>query len=278
MDDLLGAEHAHREECLAYHGSLRLWAAYKSFYLEMIPQLNKQVRADTRIMPNKQYDLLVPQLTTAFLSLAGAEQNALAGYPFNAFTVLRNIEDNLMLTSAVLQKYTTFLEVEGLVEGQQIDMKEVKKLRKQTEEKVRKRMKGHESGLTQSTKTQLTRINNLYDYEVHGSRLSLSRSMDWYTSDVPLHCLPVFNEKDFVVFLNRYSEIAWMFFRLLPNLQRPGHPLPEPWGEKFEVLDGAFRQMVGSLKNEEGDEIGLAIVEYIDHAFPFSEETYFPLK
>lgn len=153
----------------------------------------------------------------------------------------------------------------------------MKKLRKDTEFEVRRKMTGSDSGLTQETRDELAQWDALFDFEVHGARLSLAGAQGWMKGQEPLPVLPRFEEMQFALFLNRYCEVGWMVHRLTPAIQPPGVPLPASWMEKWRVLDDSFEITVHSLTQQLEKKIGAAIVELVKTKFPFNEQSAFPL-
>jgi hypothetical protein len=85
------------------------------------------------------YGLFVPRLAHGFQSLCGAERVAICGYPYHAYTLLRNTFDSVALTSAALQKIADFYSIEGVTPGKPLEVVAVKKLRKHTEFEVRRK-------------------------------------------------------------------------------------------------------------------------------------------
>jgi hypothetical protein len=55
-------------------------------------------------------------------------------------------------------------------------------------------MTGDRSGLPHQTLADLARLDELFDYETHGSRLSLAVAMGWMRGERPLIVLPKFEE------------------------------------------------------------------------------------
>lgn len=153
----------------------------------------------------------------------------------------------------------------------------MKKLRKETEFEVRRKMTGSDSGLTPETRDELSKWDALFDFEVHGARLSFAGAQGWMKGQEPLPVLPRFEEKQFAMFVNRYCEVIWMVHRLTPAIQPPGVPLPAAWGEKWRVLDDSFEITVHSLTQQLGKKIGGAVVELVRAKFPFDEQSAFPL-
>lgn len=274
---LFDAEQKHQQAILQYKGYLALSDAFKCFFLETVELINTVRRPKVTAPLSEFYGMFVPRLAHDFQSLCGAERVAICGYPYHAYTLLRNTFDNLVLTSAALQKVTDFYSIEGVTPGKPPDIAAVKKLHKDTEFEVRKKMTGSDSGLTQETRDELSKWDALFDFEVHGARLSLAGAQGWMKGQESLPVLPRFEEMQFAMFVNRYCEVGWMVHRLTPALQPPGVPLPAAWMEKWRVLDDPFEITVHSLTQQLGKKIGAAIVELVKAKFPFNEQSTFPL-
>ena len=152
---LFDEEQKHQEAALRLTGYLALSDAFKCFFLETVELVNTVCRPKVTTPLSEFYVVFVPRLAHSFQSLCGAERVAICGYPYHAYTLLRNTFDNLVLTSAALQKLTDFYSIEGVVPGKPLDVPAVKKLRKNTEFEVRRRMTGSDSGLTQECRDEL---------------------------------------------------------------------------------------------------------------------------
>lgn len=274
---LFDAEEKYGQAVLSYKGYLALSDAFKCFFLETVELLNTETKPKIKCPLSEFYPLFVPRLTHSFLSLCGAERIAIRGYPYQAYTILRNIFDNLVLTSAALQKIADFYSIEGVEPGRPLDINAVRKLRKKTEFDVRDNMTGSNSGLSPSTVNELAKWDSLFDYEVHGARLSLATAQGWMKGTEQLPILPKFNEDQFALFLNRYCEVGWMAHRLVPLIQPPNVPFSDVWKEKWRVLDESFEVTVFSLTGQLGKAIGATIVEFVKAKFPFNEGTAFTL-
>lgn len=274
---LFDEEEKHSQAVLKYKGYLALSDAFKCFFLETVEFVNTYCRPKVTTPLSEFYGLFVTRLVHSFKSLCGAERLAIRGYPYHAYTLLRNTFDNLVLTSAALQKITDFYSIEGIDPGKPLDPNAARKLRKATEYRVRRQMVGNQSGLTQVTIDELSRWDTLFDYEVHGAQLSMVAVQGWLKGTAPLPVLPVFEETPFVMFVNRFCEIGWMAHKLFPLVQPPEAPLPEAWKNKCRVMDNCFEYAVDSLTKELGKKIGAAIVEFVKAKFPFNELSTFPL-
>jgi len=269
-------EQTYNSRVLKYKGHLALSDAFKCFFLETVELLNAYCRPTNRVPVHSVYGFFVPRMRHAFHSLCGAERAAVTGYPMLAYTVLRNVFDNLILFSAALQKFTDFYSIEGVEPDKPpIDIASVNKLRKKTERAARLKMTGDESNLTQETRDELAKWDMTFDWEVHGARLSFVAAQEWIRGNEPLTVLPQLVEREFVMFINRYCEVGWMTHRLIPNLQLPGNPLSDAWKDKWRVLDDSFEAVAREF-SESGKPIGAAIVELVKTKFPFNENSEFP--
>jgi hypothetical protein len=274
---LFDKEEAHSQTCLQYKGFLALTDAFKCIFLETVELLNSECLPKISDPLSEFYALFIPRLTHSFKSLCGSERLAIKGYPYQAYTILRNTFDNLVLSSAALQGMTDFYSIEGIEDGKEFDLQSSKKLRKDTEFEVRRMMTGSKSGLQQVTIEELVEWDALFDYEVHGARLSLADAKSWIQGQAPLPVLPVFQEHAFAMFMNRYCEIAWLNHRLLPLVQPAEAPLGQPWEEKWHIIDESFETMVNSLTEQLEKKIGEAFVEFVNSKFPFDAKSSFPL-
>lgn len=274
---LFDEEEKHGRAVLQYKGYLALSDAFKCLFLETVELINIECRPKITTPLSEFYGLFVPRLSHSFQSLCGAERVAIRGYPYHGYTLLRNVFDNLVLTSAALQKFADFYSIEGVEPGKPVDPDAVRKLRKSTEFAVRRKMTGDQSGLSQQTLAELAMWDALFDYETHGARLSLTQAMGWMKKTAPLPVLPKFDESAFAMFMNRFCEVGWITHRLIPALQPPGVSLPAGWKEKWRVIDESFEISVESLTKQLGKTIGAAIVEFVKAKFPFNEHSAFPL-
>lgn len=270
-------EEKYKSRALQYKGHFALSNAFKCFFLETVELINAYSSPSNRAPVQSVYGFFVPRMRHAFHSLCGAEKVALSGYPLPAYTVLRNIFDNLILFSAALQKFTDFYSIEGVEPDKPpIDIASVNKLRKKTERTVRLKMTGDESNLTPETRDELKQWDMMFDWEVHGARLSLVAAQEWLRGNEPLNILPRLIEREFAMFINRYCEVGWMTHRLVSSLQFPGAPLSDAWKEKWRVLDESFEAVTNAFE-ESGKPIGAAIIELVKKKFPFNEHSYFSI-
>ncbi len=158
-----------------------------------------------------------------------------------------------------------------------MDIAAIKKLRKKTEHAVRLKMTGDQSNLSPETRDALEKWDMMFDWEVHGARLSLVGAQEWLRGIEPLPVVPRLVEREFAMFMNRYCEVGWMTHRLIPSLQLPCVPLSDAWKEKWRVLDDSFEAVAKAISEEGGKPIGSAIIELVKAKFPFNEHSEFPI-
>lgn len=275
---LTNAEHEHEEYFEGNFGGF--WAltyASNCFFLETVERLNTESRPKVSAPLSEFYPMFFGRLVQGFRSLCGSQRLALVGYSLTAFTVLRNIFDDAVMTSACMQKITDFYSVEGVVPGVEVNLEGVKALRRKTEWQVRKCFVGPESGLSANTIEHLTSLDKIFDFEVHGARLSMAGMQGWLRGREPLPVVPKFDGKDASMYMNRAAEIGWMVHRLIPLAQPAVAPLAADWSDKWVVIDDSFRVMVESLTTDLGKGIGAAMCEFVNAKFPFNSKSIFPL-
>jgi len=278
VHELFDAEKKHGLQITRFQGYLSLSDAFKSFFLETAETFNSYIVPQIRSPLSEYHAMFFPRLFYAWQSLCGFERLALHGYPLQAYAGLRNIFDSVQALSAAAQGFVDSYAIEGVVPGQPFDPAQMKKLRRKAEKEVSLLMSGSKSGLTQATIDELALWDSLFDFEVHGGRLSLANAQGFMRGTERLPIFPQFRERDFAMFMNRYCEIAWMTHRLVPLVQPPAIPLDRQWKEKWQVIDESFGVVATSLTKENGKAIGAAIVEYVNAKFPFAADSVFPLK
>lgn len=272
-----GTQNAYGQEVLQFRGHFALSDAFKAVFLEAVELMNSYCRARVSVPLSEHYPQFLPRLANAFHTLCGAECAAIHGYPRPAFTTLRNVFDDVVLVSASLQKVTNFYKIEGIDPNRKFDPDTAKRARKEEEFRVRRLMTGSESGCSADVTSELTKLNELFDIEVHGGRLSLTDAMAFMKGTGPLHVLPKFAPQTFALFMNRFSEVGWAVHRLLPAIQPPEVPMPKEWADRWSLVDESFEIAVRSLSNELGMKVGDAYAEFINAKFPFNAGSVFPL-
>ena len=272
---LEAAKLQHVMDSSRYKGFDALVNAWKCFFLETVEQFNSFIRPQVKDQLPFSYALLLERLALYFSGLNAAEIVATQGYPLQAYTLLRNVFDSVVLCSAVAQGLTDFPKLEGVEDGKEFDPAIFQKLRRKEERKIRPMMTGEASGLSAETASQLAKWDVLFDHETHGGLLSRAFSADWLRGTQPLPVMPQFLEDRYAMYLNRYCEIAWMVHRLLPLIQPRGIPLGADWKSKWRTLDESFLETAKALTVQMGKPIGAAIVELVEMKFPFNADATF---
>ena len=272
-----GAQDAYSKDVVQFGGHLALTDGFKAVFLEAVELINTYCRPQIKAPLSEYYPQFLPRLANSFHTLCGAECAAIRGYPRPAFTTLRNVFDDVVMVSAALLKMTDFYKIEGIDPNMKFEPVAAKKARKDEEFKVRKLMTGSDSGLSAAVTSELAKLNDLFDMEVHGGRLSLAEAMDFMKGTGPLPVLPQFAPMTFALFMNRFNEVGWAVHRLLPAIQPPGVPMPKEWADRWTLVDESFEIAVRSLSNELGKNVGDAYAEFINVKFPFNAASVFPL-
>jgi hypothetical protein len=278
VHELFDAERAYGLKATKFQGYLSLSDAFKSFFLETAELFNSRIVPRITAPLSEYHAMFFPRLFYAWQSLCGFERLALHGYPLQAYSGIRNIFDSVQALSAALQGFVDFYAIEGIIPGQAFDAAQMKKLRRKAEQEISLSMSGSKSGLSQATIDELALWDSLFNYEVHGGRLSLANAQGFMRGKERLPIFPQFRERDFAMFMNRYCEIAWMTHRLIPLVQPSAIPFDQRWKDKWTVIDKSFGIVSLSLTQENGKAIGAAIVEYVNAKFPFNANTTFPLN
>lgn len=273
---LLNAEKKFSKLMEQYKGYGALATAFVEFFLETVAAYNREMQPRVTAMVTAEHVLLVERLVHGFLTLRAAQLVAHRGYPLQAFTLLRNVSDDCVLTSGAMQGLTTFEELSGIKPEEPFDKTSMLKNRRNTERKVRSKMDGADGGLSAETLKWLRMLDEMYDWETHGGRLTSAYNMDWLKGHAPLAIVPKFREQPAALFMNRFCEVAWMVHRLLPLIQLAAQPLSQTWGEKWRVVDSSFDLLVTSLAKDLNKPAFTAVRDFVTTKFPFSERSYFP--
>ena len=265
-----------------FKGLVTISNAFRSVFIDAVDILNgTSAQHATDASLSQRWHLthtwLLPRLAQNFRWLCGAEQQAFAGYPYPAFAQVRNIFDSAIITSAVAQGFASFEDAEGIIVGVPFDAQKTKNKRKATERIIDRKMTGADSGLSSTTMSQLNKVDELFDLETHGQRLSAVESMAWMKRQEPLRILPHYDDTSFAPFMNRYVETIWMVHRLLPLMRPPSAPSSDPWNSSWCVLDKSLQRCAFALTAQFGKPIGSAIVEFVTTKFPFNARSTLPI-
>lgn len=276
FERLAEAEYEYSVASSQMKGHVSLSKAAACFFLNSVPRFNLEIqpRLVEPVPPDQA--LLIEKIAHIFSCLRASEIASNNGYPLQGFTILRNAYDDCVLASAAAQGFTTFSRLHGVEEGEEYNEGVAKKRRKKEEGNIRRLMDGTASGLTAQTTVQLRKLDSLYDLEVHSGRVSQIHSVGWLRGTDGLRVTPSYNEMNAATFMCRFSEVGWMFHRLLPNIQPSGIQFSPDWGVGWQVIDESFEIMVASMTEQLGKPIGSAMREFVNAKFPFDQNWSFP--
>lgn len=270
LNTVVEAESEFFSKASAFKGYRAICDSFRCLFMDNVVALNVETRVDDPPV-SETYRWILLQIADNFHWLCAAEQQAFAGYPFPALSQLRNIFDSAVITAAVAQGIATPAEAEGT--SQDRHPPSVRKRRRKMEKQIENAMLGASSGLTAEAQTQLENINNLFDLETHGHRLTATRAVDWLAGKAPLRFLPHFTEFQFAAFLCRHIETMWMVHRLLPLTRLPSLHSRDQFKAHWEALDSQFHRSSRGLAEQVGKPVGLAIVEFVTQKFPFAADS-----
>lgn len=267
---LLGAEAKHataiQQHCSSY---LALANDFKCFFMETSQLLSKESHSGARI---EAYNLFVLRAIHSFKSLCAADKLAFFGYPYHGFVLLRNLFNDLVLTSAALGDLKIFYHIQGIQPEEKPDNIDlVTKLRRKTEREMQSQMIGSKSKLSQSTIDELKRIKMTFNWETHASLFSLIQAVDSIKEAGGIYPLPTFEQKAIAFFISRFCQVGWMTHRILPPLQLSSTLFPDDWRRKWHAIDERFCAFVKAYPKT-----GAAMDEFISAKFPFDEHSVFP--
>lgn len=275
---VLNQEAAFRDYVLQkFYGQVVLMDSFFSFFIETVKIAARL--AQERGIPRNcgHYQILLMSYITIFRSFRAAENLLLRGYPFDGFALLRDLKDRVIFLGALIHGKTSFPKLNGVDPGIQVtelNWPRIKKESKLEEHRILDEMIRKKSGLPIEIQKELKGWENLFNVEVHGSRLTFAQDLDWLLGKKGLSMGPVPNEKGPAMYMNRASEIGWFVVRTFPFLQLEAGAFGIEWEQKRFVLDNSFRIMVEGLAKA-GKKIGEAILVLVDKKFTFPNDLHY---
>ncbi len=203
-------------------------------------------------------------------------------YPMDGFARLRYLKEEALYLGALLSGLTSYSKIkgwDGVVKPGKVptpeEMDQVSRNRKKEEKRVLCLMIREKSGLAPEQLMQLHRWETFFNLEVHGARLTqaLEHGPALRGEDT-LSLAPKRRQASCAMFMNRFSEVAWMLHRTLPILQLSTRRFDAAWGRKWQLLDDNFLSMVQSLADL-GKPFGNVFVAFVSQKFPFEPEVCF---
>ena len=263
-----------------FHGQFVLMDSFFEFFIDTIDKAVKLARLKKLPSEYSTYPLVLHYYITIFRSFRAAENLLKCGYPLDGYALLRDLKDRAIFVGALAHGKTSFQKLLGVLEEQSVtpitdeEYRRITKRRKGEECRVLNEMIRKNSGLPADVRKELQIWENLFHEEVHGSKLTFSIDIGWLQGTQALSLGPVPNDKSVAVYINRASEIGWLYLRTFPFLQLEPNAFGKEWREKWVVLDDSFRIMIQSL-TKLGKKIGEVFPALVNAKFTFPEDLHY---
>ena len=221
------------------------------------------------------YPICLVEFVTQFRGIRAAELLSVNGYPLDGYSLQRNLKDQALFLGAIVGGISSFPALYGLNDSTvtpwtKKDQQAALNRRRDAEKRILSQMIGKNSGLDATHLEAIMQWNNLFHQQVHGARLSTMREMfAWLQEKKDFAVAPRMDDDGFAVYMNRFTEIAWMTHRSLPFLQTEIIHFSDEWQHQWQVLDDALRVSVEGLGSL-GKKIAPAFIAMIDSKFATS--------
>jgi hypothetical protein len=254
-----------------------------SFFAFFIQTVNKAIKfAHLKKWPPEYptYPFVLLYYVTIFRSFRAAENLLKCGYPLDGYALLRDLKDRAIFLGALVHGKTSFPKLFGVLKDQSVtsitqkEYQRIKKEIKNEERRILNEMIRKKSGLPADVQEELEIWENYFHEEVHGPRLTFSEDIHWLQGKQSLSLGPVPHKGSIAMYINRASEIGWLFVRTFPFLQLEPNAFGKEWREKWTVLDDSFRIMIQGLEKM-GKKIGQAIPVLVNMKFTFPDDLFY---
>jgi hypothetical protein len=215
-----------------------------------------------------------------FHTFRAAEILVLNGHAFDGYAILRNAKEQALCLGAVangLSSIPNWFGHKGLPEAEwtREQYEQTLKSREVEERRIRQGMIGKQSGLGAEQIAELQKWDRMFNLQVHGARLTQYKAADALRDkSKPFVLAPQPHVDEDAVYMNRFSEVAWMSNRCLLFLQLKELPFADDWLRRWQIMDESIRYMVLGLDSL-GKKIAKAFESMIDTKFPFNRETVY---
>lgn len=261
-------------------GQFVLMDSFFTFFIETVDKAVKFARLKKWPPEYSIYPFVLLYYITIFRSFRAAENLLKSGYPLDGYALLRDLKDRAIFVGALVHGKTSFRKLLGILEKQSVpsitekEYQTIKRRRKDEQRRILDEMIRRKSGLPADVQKELEIWENLFHEEVHGSLLTFSKDIGWLQGKQPLSFGPIPNDGSIAMYINRASEIGWLFLRTFPFLQLEPNAFGKEWREKWTVLDDSFRIMIQSLEKI-GKKIGHVFPILINARFTFPDDLYY---
>jgi hypothetical protein len=221
------------------------------------------------------YPTCLVEFVTQFRGIRAAELLSVNGYPLDGYSLQRKLKDQALFFGAIVGGISSFPALYGLNNSTgtpwtKKDQQAALHRRRDEEKRILSHMIGKNSGLDPTHLEAITQWNNLFHRQVHGGQLSTAlEGLAWLQEKKDFAVGPRIDDDGFALYMNRFTEIAWMTHRSLPFLQTERIHFSDEWQHQWQVLDDALRIFVEGLGSL-GVKLAPAFIAMIDTKFATS--------
>jgi hypothetical protein len=262
-----------------WHGHRILTDSFVGFFAETLDEQVGFSQQNGWPRDEPYYVTCLMMYLTMYRTVRAAEALSMSGYPFSGYTLMRSVKDQAWILCAAANKMSTFPTLfgwEGLPKGEWTgaEHKKIVENRMNVERENRLKILGKNSGLKQASQVELTRWEQMFNWEAHRGLYTLFQASTklYETQEVTFVAEP--DEANDAMYVNRSNETNWMILRLLPYMRRADTPDNADWTRQWKVLDESFRQMIESL-GKLGKKIADAFIEMMESKFKFDPSAHY---
>jgi hypothetical protein len=255
--------------------------SFLSFFVETLKSARQWIASNGWPSDCPAYVYVYIYYMVIFRRFRACEILLLNGYPFDGYALLRGLKDQAIVLAGIAHNLTTLAKTWGAKDGEiytDENAQEITNRRKKEERKIQRLILGSNSGFPLGITKELRTWEQMFDYEVHGSRFSISTDvMKWFRGQGEPSigpAPPTVDDTSWSNYMNRAVEIGWLIVCLLPYLQPIENAFGEEWHRKHEILGDSFRFMEQST-SKNFNELGEAFIKLVDDKFSFKKPFYY---
>ena len=262
----------------AYRGHEILSHSFQEFYINTIEMAASIWKDKDRLCTPPTYSESLLWHLGNFRSIRTIDILFHSGYPTESLARLRYLKESALFLGAMLSGLTTYSQIKGLNDSKKItedDMDLIRKNQIKEERRIFELMLRKKSNLDKNDIVNLKRWEDYFNKETHGAFLTLAFEHGPAIKGAEATSVaPKRQHRSCAMFINRFSEIAWMLHRTLPIMQLSNHPFSDEWKNKWKLLDDNFL-MVEKQLAEMNKPIGHTFIRFMETKFPFDAEVCF---
>lgn len=177
------------------------------------------------------------------------------GYYVSAAELLRAVIENLFTIIAVennlIPEKDAVMYYSDINKNEKISYEEIEKRIRKSDAIIKNALYGKDSKLSTKTKKIIKEIiiKSLHNC-VHKSNNAIALyTRDWING-TPFPIFPRYHQDLSRLYLNIAFLFGWIFTRTLPFLQIEQNEFSVEWRKKYQILDGLFSDIIGSISSE----------------------------